>query len=234
MLKVTDLVTGYGESQVLFDVSVHVKAGTVSALVGSNAAGKSTLINTISGINKAWRGKIEFMGQDITKASPRQRVEMGLIQCAEGRRLFPNISVYENILLGAYSKRAKADKEKNLKKVLEMFPILAERKGQMAGSLSGGEQQMCAIARALMSNPELLILDEPSLGLAPIIVSQVFEIIKTIRDEGMTIFLVEQNVKQALSLAGDSYVLESGHITMTGTGSELLADESLRKAYLGI
>ena len=234
MLKVTDLVTGYGESQVLFDVSVHVKAGTVSALVGSNAAGKSTLINTISGINKAWRGKIEFMGQDITKASPRQRVEMGLIQCAEGRRLFPNISVYENILLGAYSKRAKGDKEKNLKKVLEMFPILAERKGQMAGSLSGGEQQMCAIARALMSNPELLILDEPSLGLAPIIVSQVFEIIKTIRDEGMTIFLVEQNVKQALSLAGDSYVLESGHITMTGTGSELLADESLRKAYLGI
>lgn len=234
MLKVTDLVTGYGESQVLFDVSVHVKAGTVSALVGSNAAGKSTLINTISGINKAWRGKIEFMGQDITKASPRQRVEMGLIQCAEGRRLFPNISVYENILLGAYSKRAKGDKEKNLKKVLEMFPILAERKGQLAGSLSGGEQQMCAIARALMSNPELLILDEPSLGLAPIIVSQVFEIIKTIRDEGMTIFLVEQNVKQALSLAGDSYVLESGHITMTGTGSELLADESLRKAYLGI
>ena len=234
MLKVTDLVTGYGESQVLFDVNVHVKAGTVSALVGSNAAGKSTLINTISGINKAWRGKIEFMGQDITKASPRQRVEMGLIQCAEGRRLFPNISVYENILLGAYSKRAKADKEKNLKKVLEMFPILAERKGQLAGSLSGGEQQMCAIARALMSNPELLILDEPSLGLAPIIVSQVFEIIKTIRDEGMTIFLVEQNVKQALSLAGDSYVLESGHITMTGTGSELLADESLRKAYLGI
>lgn len=234
MLKVTDLVTGYGESKVLFNVSVQVKAGTVVALVGSNAAGKSTLINTVSGINKVWQGKIEFMGKDITRATPKQRVEMGLIQCAEGRRLFPTISVYENILLGAYPKRAKADQKKNLKKVLEMFPILAERKNQLAGSLSGGEQQMCAIARALMGNPQMLILDEPSLGLAPIIVNQVFEIIEAIRDEGMTIFLVEQNVKQALSLASSAYVLESGHITMTGSGKELLADESLKKAYLGI
>lgn len=234
MLKITDLATGYGESKVLFDVSVHIKAGSVTALVGSNAAGKSTLINTISGINKAWEGRIEFMGEDITNASPRHRVEMGLVQCAEGRRLFPSISVHENILLGAYSKRAKTNMKKNMEKVLEMFPILAERENQLAGSLSGGEQQMCAIARALMSNPEMLIMDEPSLGLAPIIVSQVFEIIQTIRDEGMTIFLVEQNVRKALSLADNAYVLENGHITMSGQGQELLADKGLRMAYLGI
>ena len=234
MLAVTDLSTGYGESQILFDVSLHVEQSSVTGLVGSNAAGKSTLINAISGINSAWGGKIEFLNTDITKMSSQKRVEMGLIQCPEGRRLFPSISVYENILLGAYSKRAKGKKEQNMKRVLEMFPILAERKSQAAGLMSGGEQQMCALARALMSDPLLLILDEPSLGLAPIIVSQVFEIIRNILHEGVTIFLVEQNVKQALGMSGMAYVMESGKITMSGSGRELLANDELSKAYLGI
>lgn len=234
MLTVTDLSTGYGESKVLYDISVKVPEKNIVSLVGSNAAGKTTLLNTISGINKVWNGKIEFLGEDITGYSPQKRVEMGLIQCAEGRHLFPNISVYENILLGAYPKRAKANRQKNINKVLEMFPILAQRKNQMAGLLSGGEQQMCAIARALMSEPELLMLDEPSLGLAPIIVHKVFDIIKDIINEGVTIFLVEQNVQKALSLASYGYVLENGNITMQDSGKGLLANNELRKAYLGI
>lgn len=234
MLAVTDVSTGYGESQILFDVGLKVQKGSVTGLVGSNAAGKSTLINTISGINPAWSGKVEFLGEDITNYSPQKRVEMGLIQCPEGRRLFPNISVYENILLGAYSKRAKGKKAANMKRVLEMFPILAERRSQPAGLMSGGEQQMCALARALMADPVLLIMDEPSLGLAPIIVTKVFQIIQNILEEGVTIFLVEQNVKQALSLSGTAYVMESGKITLSGTGQELLANNELRKAYLGI
>jgi len=234
MLTVTDLSTGYGESQVIFGASLRIGGGEVSGLVGSNAAGKTTLLNTISGINKVWGGAIEFIGENITSYSPKQRVEMGLVQCPEGRRLFPSISVYENILLGAYPKRAKGKKDQTLKRVLEMFPILGQRKHQPAGLLSGGEQQMCAIARALMCDPALLIMDEPSLGLAPIIVSQVFEIIRTIRDEGVTIFLVEQNVQKALSLASHAYVMENGRIAMSGTGQELLCNNELRRAYLGI
>ncbi len=234
MLAVTDLNCGYGESKVLYDISVSIDKGKVVSLVGSNAAGKTTLLNTISGLIRPWGGKITFLGEDITQMSPKRRVEMGLIQCAEGRHLFPNISVYENILLGAYPKRARANKQKNINRVLEMFPILAQRKSQMAGLLSGGEQQMCAIGRALMSEPELLIMDEPSLGLAPIIVQQVFEIIRDIQRDGVTIFLVEQNVQKALSMATYGYVLESGHVTMEGSGSELLSNSDLRKAYLGI
>lgn len=234
MLKVTNLQTGYGESTVLFGVSVEIAKGQVAGLVGSNAAGKTTLLNTISGLNKTWSGTIEFLGKDITNISAKDRVEMGLIQCPEGRRLFPNISVYENILLGSYPRRAKSNKAATLTRVLEMFPILAQRKNQPAGLLSGGEQQMCAIARALMASPELLILDEPSLGLAPIIVSQMFDIIRTISDEGVTVFLVEQNVKKALSIAKHAYVLENGHVVMHGEGDELLQNDDLRKAYLGI
>lgn len=234
MLKVTDLRTGYGESEVLFGISLKIEEGEIASMVGSNAAGKSTLLGTLSGLNKVWDGKIEFLGEDITGYSSQKRVEMGLIQCPEGRHLFPGMSVYENILLGAYPKRAKAKKEQNLKRVLELFPILAERKNQAAGSLSGGEQQMCAIARALMSDPALLLLDEPSLGLAPIIVSPVFDIIKTINESKVTVFLVEQNVQKALSLTKYGYVLESGRITMSGEGEALLGNDELRKAYLGI
>ncbi|GAA0182923.1 ABC transporter ATP-binding protein [Clostridium sediminicola] len=234
MLKISNLETGYGESQVLFDISLNVKKGDIVSLVGSNAAGKTTLLNTISGLNKAWKGKIEFLGQDVTSLSPEERVELGLIQSPEGRRLFPELTVEDNILLGSYSKRAKSKRTQNLKMVYEKFPKLYERRKQLAGSLSGGEQQMVAIGRSLMSCPELLILDEPSLGLAPIIVSDVFKIIKEISEAGVTVFLVEQNVKKALSIAKSGYVLESGRIAMKGGAKELLDNEDLRKAYLGI
>jgi len=234
MLRVTDLTTGYGENKVLLGVSVEINQGEIAGLVGSNAAGKTTLLHTISGVNKVWAGKIEFMGQDITKMSPQHRTEMGIIHCPEGRKLFPTLNVLENLLIGAYPKRAKKNKDKTLKHVYEMFPILEERKYQPAGLLSGGEQQMCAIARALMCDPALLIMDEPSLGLAPIIVQKVFEIIEQINKDGVTIFLVEQNVRKALTLAANAYAMENGRITMHMTGQELLQNENLRKTYLGI
>jgi branched-chain amino acid transport system ATP-binding protein len=234
MLRVTELTTGYGENKVLLGVSVEINQGEIAGLVGSNAAGKTTLLHTISGVNKVWAGKIEFMGQDITRMSPQHRTEMGLIHCPEGRKLFPTLNVLENLQIGAFSKRAKKNKDKTLKHVYEMFPILEERKYQPAGLLSGGEQQMCAIARALMSDPALLIMDEPSLGLAPIIVQKVFEIIEQINKDGVTIFLVEQNVRKALTLAANAYAMESGRITMHMTGQELLQNENLRKTYLGI
>lgn len=234
MLKVTNLETGYGESQVLFGVSLQVNKGDIVSLVGSNAAGKTTLINSISGINNVWKGKVEFLGQDITNMPTDKRIEMGLIQCPEGRRLFPSMTVLENIQLGAYAKRGKKNFDKNKEIIFEMFPKLYERRFQLAGSLSGGEQQMCAIGRSIMTNPELLILDEPSLGLAPIIVQQVFEIIERINKEGVTILLIEQNVNKALSIAKKGYVLESGQIEIEGSGKELLQDDNLRKAYLGV
>jgi len=234
MLRVTELTTGYGENKVLLGVSVEINQGEIAGLVGSNAAGKTTLLHTISGVNKVWAGKIEFMGQDITRMSPQHRTEMGLIHCPEGRKLFPTLNVLENLQIGAFSKRAKKNKDKILKHVYEMFPILEERKYQPAGLLSGGEQQMCAIARALMSDPALLIMDEPSLGLAPIIVQKVFEIIEQINKDGVTIFLVEQNVRKALTLAANAYAMESGRITMHMKGHELLQNENLRKTYLGI
>lgn len=234
MLKISNLEAGYGESQVLFGVSLEVQKGDIVSMVGSNAAGKTTLLDIVSGINKPWNGKIEFLGEDITRWSSEKRIEKGLIQCPEGRKLFPEMSVYENLLLGAYSKRARETKEKNIKRVYEMFPRLFERRHQQAGCLSGGEQQMCAIGRAIMTRPELLILDEPSLGLAPIIVQQMFEIIKEINEEGVTIFLVEQNVNKALKIAKKGYVIESGEIVLHGTGHELLNNDNLRKAYLGV
>lgn len=234
MLKISNLEAGYGESQVLFGVSLSIQRGDIVSMVGSNAAGKTTLLDIVSGINKPWKGTIEFLGKNITSWSSVQRIESGLIQCPEGRKLFPGMTVYENLLLGAYSKRSKDYKESNLKEVYEMFPRLYERRYQMAGTLSGGEQQMCAIGRSIMANPELLILDEPSLGLAPIIVQQMFEIIKEINERGVTIFLVEQNVNKALKIAKKGYVIESGEIVLQGTGQELLDNDDLRKAYLGV
>ncbi len=234
MLKINNIASGYGESQVLFDVSLSIPEGQIVSLVGSNAAGKTTLINTISGLNRVWSGSIEFLGEDITKTSPADRVELGLVQTPEGRRLFPDLSVKDNLLMGSYLKSVRGKREKNLKNAYDLFPRLYERRDQMAGSLSGGEQQMCAIARSLMTCPKLLILDEPSLGLAPILIMQVFEIIKDIQKENVTILLVEQNVQQALKLADKGYVLESGKVTMEGTGEFLLHDDGLRKAYLGM
>lgn len=234
MLEIHDLSTGYGESQILFNVSISVPETGIVSLVGSNAAGKSTLINTISGINKVWSGSISFFGEDITHTPPDVRVSKGLIQVPEGRHLFPELTIKENLQLGSFSKQSRNNREKNLERVYTMFPRLLERETQLAGSLSGGEQQMCAIARAIMANPRLLILDEPSLGLAPILVEKVFEIIADIQKQGVTILLVEQNVGQALSMANKGYVLESGRVVMEGKGTDLLTNDDLRKAYLGI
>jgi branched-chain amino acid transport system ATP-binding protein len=234
MLKVNNLETGYGESQVLFDISFTVEKGEIVTLVGSNAAGKSTIINSICGIIKPWKGTVIFLDKDITDLPEKERVEMGLIQSPEGRRLFPGMSVYENLILGSYCNRAKPMRKENLEKVYGLFPILYERRNQAAGSLSGGEQQMCTIGRSLMAIPELLILDEPSLGLSPLLVDKIFEIISNISGEGVTILLVEQNVNQALSIASKGFVIESGRLVLSGSGKDLLENDQLRAAYLGI
>jgi branched-chain amino acid transport system ATP-binding protein len=234
VLKINKVTSGYGESQILFDINMQIDQGTLVGLVGSNAAGKSTLINTICGLNKAWSGKIEFLGEDITNLSPAARVERGLVQTPEGRRLFPELTIRDNLLMGSYVKAVRSKREKNLEYVYHLFPKLLERNNQLAGSLSGGEQQMCAVARSLMSCPKLLVLDEPSLGLAPILIVKVFDIITDIKNEGVTVLLVEQNVQKALSMADKAYVLESGRITLEGTGESLLKDNQLQKAYLGI
>ncbi len=234
MLKLTNLSTGYEESQILFGASLEVNEGEIVSLVGSNAAGKSTLVRTVSGVNPVWEGQIEFNGNNISNTPPHERVKMGLVQTPEGRRLFPDMTVMENLMLGTYLKDSRAKHKETLEKIFEMFPRLNERKGQLAGQMSGGEQQMCAIGRSLMSQPKLLILDEPSLGLAPIIVDQIFELIQAIRKDGVTIFLIEQNVSKALKIADRGYVLEDGRVTLSGKGEELLNNEQLRAAYLGI
>lgn len=234
MLKIHNLTSGYDESQILFDVSLEVHPGEIVSLVGSNAAGKTTLVNTISGLIPAWGGSIEFLGEDITKLPAHQRVERGLIQTPEGRHLFANMTVKENLILGKYSKRARATTMEMLDKVYELFPILYERRDQLAGQMSGGEQQMCAVGRSLMSEPKLLIFDEPSLGLAPIIVDQMFSLIERISKDGLTILLIEQNVGKTLRIAQRAYIMEDGCITMSGSGAELLANPELRAAYLGV
>jgi len=234
VLKINKISSGYGESQIIFDIHMQIEQGTIVSLVGSNAAGKTTLINTISGLIKAWSGTVEFLGEDITTLSPAARVDRGLIQTPEGRRLFPDLTIRENLLMGSYAKVVRARRQENLDYVYHLFPKLLERTNQLAGSLSGGEQQMCAVARSLMGCPKLLILDEPSLGLAPILIVKVFEIIEDINKKGVTILLVEQNVQKALCLADKAYVLESGRITLEGTGQALLKNNQLQKAYLGI
>jgi branched-chain amino acid transport system ATP-binding protein len=228
------LDAGYGDIQVLRGVSLEINEGEIVSLVGANAAGKSTMVKALSGIIKPWRGQVLFDGVRVDTLEPHEIVELGIIQVPEGRRLFPQMSVLENLLLGAYTPRARRDYEKTLGDILEMFPILKERQNQLAGSLSGGEQQMCAIGRGLMAKPKLLMLDEPSLGLAPILVAQVLSMVKTIREQGVTVLLVEQNVRQSLSLADRGYVLENGRIVMEGPSAALLADDRLRQAYLGM
>nr|WP_232619209.1 ABC transporter ATP-binding protein [Acetomicrobium sp. S15 = DSM 107314] len=225
---------GYGDIQVLRGVSLEINEGEIVSLVGANAAGKSTMVKALSGIIKPWRGQVLFDGVRVDTLEPHEIVELGIIQVPEGRRLFPQMSVLENLLLGAYTPRTRRDYEKTLGDIFEMFPILKERQNQLAGSLSGGEQQMCAIGRGLMAKPKLLMLDEPSLGLAPILVAQVLSMVKTIREQGVTVLLVEQNVRQSLSLADRGYVLENGRIVMEGPSAALLADDRLRQAYLGM
>ena len=237
MLRVENLWAGYGSGAamvtVLRDVSLDVHAGEIVALLGSNGAGKSTLINTITGVLRPTSGRVGFDGVDIASAPAHRIVAAGLVQVPEGRRVFPNLTVRENLLLGGY-RRARDRRSRNLDRVLAIFPRLGERIGQKAGTLSGGEQQMLAIGRALMAEPRLLILDEPSLGLAPIVVEEMFGLIGQLHREGLAILLVEQNAVQSLEVAQRAYVLEQGAITVSGSAQELSARDEVRRAYLGL
>jgi branched-chain amino acid transport system ATP-binding protein len=234
MLTVTGIDVSYGDLQALWDVSLKVEKGEIVSIVGSNGAGKTTTLKTISGLLKAKRGTINFLGQDIEKMPPHNIVDLGIAQIPEGRRLFPLFSVLENLKMGAYTRRAYSKRNETIDWVFQLFPVLKERKDQPAGTLSGGEQQMLAVARGLMSKPTLLMLDEPSLGLAPMMVLSVFQMVEKINSEGITILLVEQNVRHTLELTDRGYVLETGRITLEGTGKELMDNEHVRKAYLGM
>jgi branched-chain amino acid transport system ATP-binding protein len=233
MLEVRDLFAGYGVIQILRGVSLDVGRGEIVALLGSNGAGKSTLNNVLSRITPQTAGSVRFDGEDIHAASPARVVELGLIQVPEGRRIFPNLTVRENLELGSF-RRGRARRAHNLGRVGAIFPRLAERWGQLAGSLSGGEQQMLAIGRGLMSEPKLLILDEPSLGLSPLLVETMFALIQRINQDGLSILLVEQNVVQSLAIADRGYVLENGAIALAGRASELVDNPSLKRSYFGI
>jgi len=233
LLNVQDLKSGYGVVEVLRGVDLQVMPGELVALLGSNGAGKTTLNLTLSGLVAARAGQVGFDGQDITGLHSRQVVKHGLIQVPEGRKVFPNLSVHENLELGAFT-RGRERKLQNLDKVYETFPRLKERVAQLAGTLSGGEQQMLAIGRGLMAEPRLLILDEPSLGLSPLLVEELFGLISQLRSSGLAILLVEQNVGQSLDIADRAYVMENGQIRFTGTPAQLLASDALRQAYLGM
>ena len=233
MLEVRSLRGGYGAVEVLRGVSLEIRAGEIVAVLGSNGAGKSTLNNTLSGLLPAFGGAVLFDGADLTRAHAREIVAAGLIQVPEGRRVFPNLSVRENLELGSY-RRGRARRAANLERVYGAFPRLKERIMQRAGTLSGGEQQMLAIGRGLISEPRLLILDEPSLGLAPLLVEEMFALVKRLNGDGLAILLVEQNVAQSLEIAHRAYVLENGAIAFSGTPAELLARSDLKRAYLGI
>jgi len=233
MLEISDLHAGYGQARVLHGVDLAIEAGRIVALLGSNGAGKSTLNNNISGIYRPFSGQITWNGDDITGVRAQAVVDLGIVQVPEGRRIFPNLSVRENLLLGAY-RRARSRRDENLERVTKVFPRLRERFGQLAGTLSGGEQQMLAIGRGLMAEPTLLILDEPSLGLSPLLVEEMFALIRELNDQGLSIFLVEQNVMQSLEIADQAYVLENGRITLSGSAAELIDDPNLKKVYLGL
>ena len=234
MLKIEGLKAAYGEIEVLHGIDVHVGEKEIVAVIGANSSGKSTMLSCISHLINPTGGKITFEGTDITKMMAEEIVNLGLIQCPEGRQLFSKLTVRENLELGAFAKRARSDKGKTLELVYDFFPRLKERDQQIAGSLSGGEAQMLAIGRSMMAKPKLLMLDEPSLGLAPIIVLEVMRVVKTLRDQGTTILLVEQNVKQSLKTADRAYVLENGRVAVEGPSRDLMASEEIRKAYLGI
>jgi branched-chain amino acid transport system ATP-binding protein len=233
MLELRDIHTYYGQIRAVQGISITVNEGEMVCLIGANGAGKSTTLMTVSGIYAPVQGSIHFDGADITKISAEDRVVLGISQVPEGRLIFPDLSVLENLELGAYSRTDKQGIRDDLDRIFQSFPVLQERRRQRGGSLSGGEQQMLAIGRALMSQPRLLLLDEPSLGLAPLIVKQIFEIIQQINNDGTTIFLVEQNAQLALQTTDRGYVMETGEISMEGASADLLADERVRQAYLG-
>lgn len=234
LLEVTDLAVAYGDMKALHGVSIQVAAGETVTVLGANAAGKSTLLRAIAGLVRGLRGGIRFDGRSIDGMPAHERVDRGLVLVPEGRMVFPFLSVEDNLRLGAFTPKARARAEATLARVYAMFPRLPERRRQMAGSLSGGEQQMLALGRGLMGLPRLLMLDEPSLGLAPILVQEVMQQVATIRSEGVTVLIVEQNVHQTLKLADRGYVLENGRVTLQGTAAELAASDEVRRAYLGL
>ena len=233
LLELTDVKVAYGRIEALHGISLSVNEGEVVALIGANGAGKTTTMRAISGLRPLVSGRIVFNGEDISKLRPDLRVIRGLCQSPEGRQIFPGMTVFENLDMGAYTRRDKAGIAADLERVYALFPRLQERIKQIAGTLSGGEQQMLAIGRALMARPKLLLLDEPSMGLAPMLIQQIFNIITEISQQGTTILVVEQNAQQALSRANRAYVLETGHIVKEGAGSDLLHDPAVREAYLG-
>ncbi len=233
MLKVENLVVYYGAIKALSGISFSVEKGEIITLIGSNGAGKTTTLHAVSNIIKKTSGSVTFEGEDVTQAGPDSIVKRGLVQVPEGRRIFANLTVRENLDMGAYTRKDRAGIASDMDRVYALFPRLKERVKQVAGTLSGGEQQMLAIGRALMARPKLLLLDEPSMGLAPILVDEIFNIVRTINREGTTVLLVEQNAYKALGIATRAYILETGSIVKTGTGQELLRDESVKQAYLG-
>ncbi|NLD58935.1 MAG: ABC transporter ATP-binding protein [Clostridiales bacterium] len=234
MLNIKDLCAGYGDLQVLFDINMRVDKGEVVSLVGSNGAGKTTLLRILSGLEPIKSGSVEFLGQDMRTVPAYRRAELGISHIPQGRGILGTLTVEENLVMGAYPKNSRHLMLKGIERAYHMFPILSERRSQLAGCLSGGEQQMLAISRAMMIEPKLLMLDEPSLGLAPIIVEEVFGLIAKIAKEGMSILIVEQNLVQALGIASRAYVLETGRIVMEGSAKELLENEEIKHAYLGV
>jgi branched-chain amino acid transport system ATP-binding protein len=234
LLEVSEIDAFYGRVQALRGASLDVDAGEIVALIGSNGAGKTTMLRTISGLMHPRRGTITFNGKDVSRTEPQKIVDLGVVQSPEGRRLFTRMSVLDNLRMGAYTRSDRAGIKADMDRVFELFPRLKERAAQIAGTLSGGEQQMCAMGRALMAKPKVLMLDEPSLGLSPLLVETIFSIVREINAQGTPVLLVEQNAHKALEVAHRGYVLETGSIVQTGTGKELLASEDVQKAYLGM
>ncbi|HEV8659728.1 MAG TPA: ABC transporter ATP-binding protein [Thermoanaerobaculia bacterium] len=234
MLAVEKLGFAYGDMKVLWDVDLTVNEGEIVTLVGSNGAGKSTTLKNVSRLVSWSSGSIRFEGEDLSRFQPHQVVERGVVQVPEGRKIFPEMTVMENLRMGSFPKSCRKDRRKNVERVFSLFPRLKEREKQLGGTLSGGEQQMLAIGRSLMAKPRLLLLDEPSLGLSPLLVKNIFQIITEINRQGVTILLVEQNVYQSLRIANRAYVLETGRVVLTGTGDELLSNEHVKKAFLGM
>ena len=233
MLEVKGLNVSYGAIHAIYDVSLTVNDGEVVSLIGANGAGKTTTLHTITGLVKPTSGTITYDGHDLRKVHANKIVSLGMAHVPEGRHVFTRMTVQENLEMGAFSRKDKAEISRNLARVYQYFPRLLERKGQLAGTLSGGEQQMVAMGRALMSEPKIVLMDEPSMGLSPLLVKEIFSIIRQLHEQGITVLLVEQNAKMALSIADRAYVLEAGHITMEGKASDLLHDDKVRKAYLG-
>ena len=234
MLSISKLNFSYGDLKVLWDIDLEVRAGEIVTVVGANGAGKSTTLKNISRLVKPDSGTLTFNGTDLTRLESHEVVELGIVQVPEGRKIFPEMTVVENLRMGSYIRTARKDREANIERAFSLFPRLKERQKQLGGTMSGGEQQMLAIARGLMANPKLLVLDEPSLGLAPLLVKFIFEIITEINRQGVTVLLVEQNVYQSLRIAHRAYVLETGRVVLTGSGGDLLNNEHVKKAFLGM